>query len=330
MRKELVNISKFMSLVLRHKPQEIGLRLDKNGWADIKELMAKAGKKGVHIDIPTLVEVVATNDKKRFSFSQDKTKIRANQGHSVQVDLELTRLRPPDILYHGTATRFRHSIFKKGLVRGKRQYVHLSKDTETAQKVGSRHGTPLILMIETGAMADDGFSFFLSENGVWMTKHVPHQYIKEYSETENQRAMKKVKSCGVLCFRKAPELQFLLLKHPRRWDIPKGHIEQNESEMECALRELAEETGIHKPQITIHPEFRFEDTYFPKYKRFGGQRIEKTLVMFLGEIKCPLNIRTTEHLSYQWLTWKAASRQSLNKSVYNLLQEAMKSLSSIA
>lgn len=166
------HLSKFLSLVLRHQPEKIGLTLDPSGWANVDELLQK-----VNIDRPTLERIVAENDKQRFAFSPDGTKIRASQGHSIQIDLQLTPLSPPDVLYHGTATRFQESILEKGLLARSRQYVHLSKDIATALTVGSRHGKPLVFSVNARAMEQDGLKFFLSDNGVWLTEHVPVKYL---------------------------------------------------------------------------------------------------------------------------------------------------------
>jgi putative RNA 2'-phosphotransferase len=172
------SISKFLSLVLRHQPQEIGLILNENGWADVAELMQKSARKGRRFSMEELEEIVATNDKKRFSFSEDKTKIRANQGHSVEIDLALRPIAPPDILYHGTAEKNLPSILEKGIQKMNRQHVHLSKDKETAHKVGSRHGKPAILTINSAQMHQDGLLFYQSDNGVWLTDAVAGQYIE--------------------------------------------------------------------------------------------------------------------------------------------------------
>ena len=176
--KQLVRVSKFLSLVLRHQPERIGLSLDPNGWADVAELMTKADQAGVKISPALLKEVVAQNDKKRFAFNEDKTKIRASQGHSISVDLELTAIQPPEVLYHGTATRFLASIKREGLRPQKRQYVHLSLTEEMAIAVGKRHGKSVVLIIRSGEMARRGYEFYLSENGVWLTLSVPAAYIE--------------------------------------------------------------------------------------------------------------------------------------------------------
>lgn len=172
------SISKFLSLVLRHQPEEIGLILNENGWADVVELMQKAAQKGKRFSMEELEELVATNDKKRFSFNEDKTLIRANQGHSVDIDLALQPVMPPEVLYHGTAEKNLTSILENGIQKMNRQHVHLSKDKETAFKVGSRHGKPVILTINSRQMHQDGLLFYQSDNGVWLTDEVARQYIQ--------------------------------------------------------------------------------------------------------------------------------------------------------
>lgn len=172
------SVSKFLSLVLRHSPETIGLKLDENGWADVKELIEKCNKKGERLDAELLDYVVENNDKKRFAFNEDKTKIRASQGHSISVELDLAEAEPLEYLYHGTVAKFMESIRKEGLKKMSRQHVHLSKDKETATKVASRRGVPQILTVRSGAMYRDGFKFYLSENNVWLTDEVPAKYIE--------------------------------------------------------------------------------------------------------------------------------------------------------
>jgi putative RNA 2'-phosphotransferase len=177
MNPKLVSTSKFLSLVLRHKPEEIGLILDARGWVDIDELVGLASVRGKSLSRSIVEEVVATNEKRRFVISDDGTRIRANQGHSVSVDLGLTPQVPPSTLFHGTATRFIRSIRQEGLRRGNRLHVHLSADEATAMKVGSRHGTPIVLPIDAGAMYEQCHGFYRSENEVWLTEHVPSRFI---------------------------------------------------------------------------------------------------------------------------------------------------------
>lgn len=175
---DLVRVSKFLSLVLRHKPDEIGLTLDENGWAEVSDLLERANRHGVKITPQILETIVATNDKKRFAFSDDGKRIRASQGHSIEVDLALQSSAPPEYLFHGTASRFLDSIRAQGLLAGKRQHVHLSLDEATAVKVGSRHGKPVILRVRSGDMHRSGAAFFCSANGVWLTAHVASAFIE--------------------------------------------------------------------------------------------------------------------------------------------------------
>lgn len=172
-----VSKSKFLSLVLRHKPEEIGLVLDQNGWASIDELIVLANARGTNLSRPLIESIVANSDKQRFAISVDGLKIRANQGHSAGIALGLAPQTPPERLYHGTATRFLESIRESGLHAGSRQHVHLSQDLATAEKVGSRHGKPVVLTVESGRMACDGHQFYLSDNGVWLTEAVPAKYL---------------------------------------------------------------------------------------------------------------------------------------------------------
>lgn len=174
------SVSKFLSLVLRHSPETIGLKLDENGWADVEELIEKCNKKGSQNQMTAelLDYVVENNDKKRFAFNEDKTKIRASQGHSISVELNMNEAEPLEFLYHGTVAKFLENIKKEGLQKMSRQHVHLSKDQETAIKVGGRRGVPQILTVRSGEMFKDGFKFYLSENNVWLTDEVPSKYIE--------------------------------------------------------------------------------------------------------------------------------------------------------
>ncbi|GAB1856235.1 RNA 2'-phosphotransferase [Flavobacteriaceae bacterium MHTCC 0001] len=168
-------ISKFLSLILRHQPEKIGLRLDDNGWALVSDILETSK---VKFTFDELEEVVATNDKQRFSFNDDKTKIRANQGHSLKtVDLNLKTQRPPQFLYHGTVAKFIPEIKLHGLKKMSRQHVHLSKDRDTATKVGFRRGKPIILSIRALDMHNNGNDFYISDNGVWLTDAVAPEFI---------------------------------------------------------------------------------------------------------------------------------------------------------
>jgi putative RNA 2'-phosphotransferase len=177
MDQDLVRISKFLSLVLRHKPETVGLSLDAAGWVEVERLIAAAQRAGVRLDRDVLHAVLAHNDKQRFSLSTDGLRIRANQGHSLPIELGLKPLAPPELLFHGTATRFVESIERQGLRAGKRTHVHLSPDEHTATAVGKRHGKPFVLTIQAARMHERGFDFYRSDNGVWLTKTVPVEYI---------------------------------------------------------------------------------------------------------------------------------------------------------
>lgn len=157
--------------MLRHKPEEANLDMDKNGWVKVKQLLSNT-----NITMDELIDVVENNNKKRFIFNDTQTKIRANQGHSISVDVELQEKQPPTFLYHGTASKTINLLYKNGIKKMDRNHVHLSIDEDTAKNVGSRHGTPLILRIDTKQMFDDGIKFYLSENGVWLTEFVDSKY----------------------------------------------------------------------------------------------------------------------------------------------------------
>ncbi len=169
--------SRFLSLVLRHEPQKIGLQLDAQGWAEIDDLLQRLGLHGLPLDRASLDRLVQENDKRRFAISDDGLRIRASQGHSIAVDLGLAPLVPPPWLYHGTVPRFLQAIATEGLRPGQRQHVHLSLDRDTALQVGARRGTPVVLSIDAGRMHADGHVFHQSANGVWLTAHVPPKYI---------------------------------------------------------------------------------------------------------------------------------------------------------
>jgi putative RNA 2'-phosphotransferase len=175
--KELIRISKYLSLVLRHKPALIGITLDNSGWAKVDELLQNMQAKGWQIDRDVLSNVVATNNKKRFALSEDGCKIRASQGHSIDVSLGYIPLEPPGILYHGTAEKYIAAILLEGLVKQSRQHVHLSTDIDTARQVGMRHGSPVVLKVMAGAMYKEGYLFFCSENKVWLTEEVPPRFL---------------------------------------------------------------------------------------------------------------------------------------------------------
>jgi putative RNA 2'-phosphotransferase len=178
MKDRIVRTSKFLSLVLRHQPETIGLQLDAQGWVPVSELLQALSTSRFPLSLSELQELVRSNDKQRFSFSEDGSRIRASQGHSLSIDLGYERAVPPATLFHGTAERFLQSIQKSGLLKGQRHHVHLSAEPETALKVGSRYGRPVVLQIASDQMNKNGHLFFRSANGVWLTEFVPVEYIE--------------------------------------------------------------------------------------------------------------------------------------------------------
>ena len=172
----LTKLGKFLCLIHRHKPEVIGITVDRHGWADVDELIRGVNRK-YPFDRELLEEIVRTDAKQRYTFDEDGTKIRANQGHSLPVDLELAPLEPPPVLWHGSAERFRTSILEQGLLPQSRRQVHLSSDYETALTVGKRHGAPLVFQVQSGEMYRDGFLFYRAKNGVWLTDAVPPSYL---------------------------------------------------------------------------------------------------------------------------------------------------------
>lgn len=174
----LTRTSRYISMILRHHPEKAGVTLDQHGWADVDALIE--GVSQTHpLTRELLEEIVRTDEKQRYSFSEDGTKIRANQGHSIPVDVELTRKEPPEYLFHGTGEKYVASIDQQGLLPKGRLYVHLSSDTEIAEKVGARHGKPVIYRVASGKMAREGFEFFLSANHVWLIRSVPAEYLEK-------------------------------------------------------------------------------------------------------------------------------------------------------
>jgi len=174
--KESIRMSKFLSLILRHEPERVGLKLGDAGWVSVEELLQALNRHNVALTLEQLKHVVATSDKKRFTFSEDGLRIRANQGHSVEIDLQYPPQTPPELLYHGTAMRFLDGIRRDGLQKMDRHDVHLSADTQVTVQVGGRHGKPALLRIRAGDMHRAGFVFRCSANGVWLVDHVPRQF----------------------------------------------------------------------------------------------------------------------------------------------------------
>jgi putative RNA 2'-phosphotransferase len=181
----LIKISRYLSRHLRHQPDRIGITLEPGGWVKVDELLAACKKNQFSISRQELELVIDKNDKKRFSFDETGTYVRANQGHSVEVDLQLESQIPPPVLYHGTGDKSVESILEQGLLKMSRHHVHLSTDIETAKKVGARHGRPVVLIVNAEKMSEDGFTFYCSDNGVWLVDNVPAQYLENYYFQKN-------------------------------------------------------------------------------------------------------------------------------------------------
>lgn len=183
MDKELVKISKYISMILRHKPEEVGIELDENGgWVNVSDLIDALDYKGVQLTAETLDEIVYHNTKDRLSFNEDHSRVRANYGHSIPVLIDLEPVIPPVVLYHGTALKYLESIKRQGIVSKTRQYVHLADELETAKLVAIRHGKPVILNVYALKMNENGFKFYKAANGIWLTDHVPLEYFKDRNE----------------------------------------------------------------------------------------------------------------------------------------------------
>ncbi len=174
------DLSKYLSLILRHQPEVIGITLDNQGWVNVDVLLVALQKDGKTISRGQLEKVVAENNKKRFSFDETGTRIRANQGHSIEIDLALPASVPPDVLYHGTALKSLGAIQKEGLTKQSRQHVHLSTNLDTATQVGGRHGKPIVLTVQAGKMQAAGYLFYVSDNGVWLTDCVPPVFLEGF------------------------------------------------------------------------------------------------------------------------------------------------------
>lgn len=184
--KQDIQISKFLSLILRHKPEHIGIQLNQEGWTNIAELIKAAQKHNAPLNQQLIETIVEQNDKKRFQISEDGLQIRAVQGHSSQsVQRQMLKIEPPQQLYHGTASRFVDPIQEQGLIAGQRHHVHLSEHQDTALKVGQRYGKPILFLVDTAQMHKDGFEFYQAENGVWLTAHVPTQYLSILDQTKS-------------------------------------------------------------------------------------------------------------------------------------------------
>jgi len=189
--KRRVKVSKYLARHLRHQPDRLGITLDSAGWTDVAELLAACRSRGLSLTLAELREVVETNDKRRFAFSEDGRRIRANQGHTVEVDLDLPPTPPPPVLYHGTVGRFLEAILRDGLLPMARHDVHLSPDTATARKVGARRGAPVVLAVDAAAMAAAGHEFRVTANGVWLTRAVPPAYLRVIPDEDRDGAPRR-------------------------------------------------------------------------------------------------------------------------------------------
>lgn len=188
---DIVKNSKFLSLILRHNPEKIGVALDAHGWIEVDVLLDALARHRHRLSRSELEHIVENNDKKRFAFSEDGLRIRANQGHSTEVDLALEPATPPEFLFHGTVEKFLDAIFAEGLKKGARHHVHLSPDRETATRVGQRRGKPVILEVAAGEMHRAGYTFFVSENGVWLTDHVRPQFLERKNHDEQRNSIER-------------------------------------------------------------------------------------------------------------------------------------------
>ena len=179
----LTAVSRYISLILRHQPEVIGIALDKHGWADVDALIRGIQEtKEPAFSREMLDEIVRTDSKQRYAYNEDRTLIRASQGHSIPVDVELLQAVPPEVLWHGSGEKYAASIEKIGLIPKSRLYVHLSKDMDTAIAVGKRHGKPVVYQVDAGRMAQSGYLFYLSANGVWLTKEVPVEFLQKFPQ----------------------------------------------------------------------------------------------------------------------------------------------------
>lgn len=177
--KRLVKVSKYLSKHLRHQPQRLGIKLDAGGWVRVADLLAACARNGFAITRAELDEVVARNDKQRFSFDATGARLRANQGHSIVIDLQLEATMPPPALYHGTGSQNEEAILRAGLVKMQRHHVHLARDPETALRVGARHGAPIVFEIAAARMQAAGFAFYVAANGVWLVHSVPPEFLRK-------------------------------------------------------------------------------------------------------------------------------------------------------
>lgn len=237
-------MSKLLTYILRHHPEKFDLELDKNGWIDIDILIDAINKqKENSITKEEIFDIVKKCNKQRFSIENNK--IRCVQGHSIEIDLELTQKQPPPMLFHGTSNNLKEVISVEGLKKMERNHVHMSKNILTAIDVGKRKGNVVVAVIDSLRMFNDGYVFYESENNVWLIDSVPSQYIRFFSVDHKC-------ACGGFIILNKDKSKYLLVKTKSgHWGFPKGKKNRNESIMHCAIRELNEETGLTENDIEI-------------------------------------------------------------------------------
>jgi putative RNA 2'-phosphotransferase len=305
-----VNIrhSKRLSYILRHHPEEYNITLDDNGYALIDDIIANTD---MTLDI--IKEIVKTCDKQRFEMND--THIRARQGHSVAVDLQLKKSIPPKYLFHGTPITALQDIKKTGLSKMKRHHVHLTSDVMTAFAAGLRRGKAVVLKINAKLMVQNGFDFFKTDNDVWLTDNVPATYI----ECVNESVLVRLRCCGVILFNS--DLSMVVLVRANHWGFPKGKRNFEDSDVSCALRELYEETGIK--DVTIHDP---TDVLIEVSKK-GKPSVKLLIGVTKQDVKKhvgPINGFEDELAEVKWMKLDAALASLTTKNRQSLLNDAIK------
>lgn len=315
-------ISKSLSYVLRHQPDAIGIELDAAGWVEVEVLLAAMARDGRKVSRAQLDEVVATNDKQRFEFDASGNRIRARQGHSVQVDLGYPPSEPPELLYHGTADRNVESVRATGLSRAKRHAVHLSTDPTTAVAVGTRHGKPVVLTIRAGDMHRAGHVFARTGNDVWLTDAVPPQHIGFPDETF-------IDLCagGVVVRRNGDRAEALLMcVRDEGYEIPKGHVEPGETLTNAAARETYEETGL-TTELPVGRELGQVAYSFEKKGRTVNKRVHYFVMLAPQDVEPEFGKGHKRLRELKWVTRQEIDRiaivnQELRAIVAAALDEA--------
>lgn len=292
-------ISKSLSYVLRHRPDTIGIELDAAGWVDVEDLLAALARAGRKVSRDQLDEVVTTNDKQRFEFDADGQRIRARQGHSVQVDLGYPPSEPPELLYHGTADRNLASVRATGLSRAKRHAVHLSTEPKTAVAVGTRHGKPVVLTIRAGDMHRAGHVFARTGNDVWLTDAVPPDHIGFPDET-----FLDICAGGVVVRSASDRIEALLMcVRDEGYEVPKGHVEPGESLADAAARETYEETGL-TTALPVGRELGQVAYSFEKKGRTVNKRVHYFAMIAPGDVELTFGRGDKRLRELKWVTWQ--------------------------